>query len=72
MNKYYISFGQIHTHVLDGVQIDKDSLVCIQAENEGVAREKAFKLFGPNWFTSYSNLSVLQYFPRGVVITLDA
>lgn len=45
MNKYYITFDQIHVHSINGKTIDKDCLVELEAETHREAHEKAMKLF---------------------------
>jgi len=66
--KFYISFGQIHVHSVNGKTFDKDSLAEIEAETHGEARDIAFSLFGDKFFTSYTEKSLnLEYFPRGII-----
>ena len=75
MNKksFIITFGQIHTHRIDGKTIDKDCVVQIDAPNEFLAYEKAKTLFGENWSgiekkQEYTD-EVAEFFPRGIVAT---
>lgn len=72
LKDYYISFGQVHTHSVNGITFDKDCLALISAESEQKAREKAFEYFGPMWFTSYdatklTEEEVKRFFPRGII-----
>lgn len=70
-HNFYITFGQSHAHHVNGYTFDKDSVAIIVAETENDARDRAFELFGPKWFTSYSEErwtpETAAYFPRGAV-----
>lgn len=66
--KIYISFGQIHKHIINGIIYNKDCLAEIECETHLKGREIAFKLFGDNFFTSYEDITkIINYFPRGVI-----
>jgi hypothetical protein len=70
MGKFYITFGQVHKHNINGQYFDKDVVCEIQAEDEHKARQIAFEKFGTQWFTSYpesEHMIRLEYFPRGIV-----
>lgn len=70
LKKYYVSFGQIHTHRVNGKTFDCDSLCEIESIDEEAAREIAFDMFGSEFFTTYNEshaLAALQYFPRGII-----
>ncbi len=77
MSKYYFSFGQTHTHKINGVLLHPDVLLEVDAESEGEARERVFASeIGDKFFTSYSEERLKQlgekaeffsYFPEGVV-----
>jgi hypothetical protein len=68
MNKYWISFGQTHTHSVNGKTLDKDCLLEIEAENEEAARNQVIALIGLKWANIYEELEGnLEYFPRGVI-----
>lgn len=76
MSKYYYSFGQSHVHRVDGVTLDKDSIVEIIAPDDDtgmeLARAKMFDTFGRQWSMQYDDASLdLKWFPRGVVLTYD-
>lgn len=70
MEKFLISFGQEHTHSLNGVTIDKDILVEVNAKNHYEASKKAHKLFGNLYCTTYmkntKDENFYEYFPRGI------
>ncbi len=50
MSKVLVSFGQVHRHVINGVVIDKDCLVCME---EGGDRANIFRMFGGKFATTY-------------------
>ncbi len=65
--KYYISFGQIHTHSHNGKTLDKDSIGVIEAPDEESARVQAFEWFGRKWGTIYREKPDMWLFPRGLI-----
>lgn len=73
MKKTYITFGQVHTHSVGGKTLDKDSVAVINHTDEECGRAIAFELFGPEFFTSYTDeqweeaSDILEYFPRGLI-----
>lgn len=71
MSKTYVTFGQIHTHSVNGKTLDKDTIAVINCSNEEQGRTTAFELFGPKFGTSYFdkqwNKDNMKYFPKGYV-----
>jgi len=71
MPKHYVTFGPVHTHRVNGITLDCDSVACYEAEDYSEGREKAYKLFGVKFFTDYHdtafNMENLKYFPRGII-----
>lgn len=66
--KIYISFGQTHTHSINGKTFDKDCLAAIEAPNHDEGRKIAFELFGPKFSFSHEKVDdILHYFPRGII-----
>lgn len=64
MKTSYFTFGQNHTHTLDGVTLDKDCIVRITNENP---REKMFYLFGDKWSFEHDVDDIdARYFNRGI------
>jgi len=65
--KTYITFGQDHTHRVNGVTLDCDCVAVILSGG----RERAFELFGPKFCFSYDedkfDHSDMQYYPRGFI-----
>ena len=66
MKKYYGTFGQIHTHSVDGITFDKDCVVEIEAENYEEARKYMFAVFGQTWCFLYKEKPDMGFFPRGI------
>ena len=72
MSRHYFTFGQCHTHRHGQITLDCDSVVEITAEDEGIARDRMFELFGPKWGFQYTEETLnLEYFPRGIVLRLE-
>lgn len=69
--KTYVTFGQIHTHSINGKTFDKDCVAVIESKNEKTGREKAFELFGQKFSFEYSekefNMDNMYYYPRGLI-----
>lgn len=69
--KTYITFGQVHTHSVNGKKFDKDCVAVIHADSEADARVIAMGAFGIKWCFSYSedqwDESKMEYFPRGYI-----
>ena len=73
MSKHYFTFGQCHTHRHGNLTLDCDSVVEIEARDGYLAREKMFELFGTKWGFQYTEDTYEPaYFPRGVVVRLEA
>lgn len=71
MKNHYVTFGQIHTHSVNGKTLDKDTVAVFKAADATDGREKAFKYFGDKFFTNYHgeqwDEDSLLYFPKGYV-----
>lgn len=71
MPKHYVTFGQQHTHRVNGITLDCDSVACYEAKDYSEGRTKAFELFGTKFFTDYHDtqfpMEDLHYFPRGII-----
>lgn len=70
MKMFYLTFGQVHSHVLPGLGIfNKDCVAVIRATDYATAREKAFTLFSDKWSNMYSveNPPTMEYYPRGLM-----
>lgn len=76
MESYFFTCGQSHIHQLGGGKTwDKDSVLQVNAENEDLAREKVFSLFGPKWAMCYNADEIkksMHYFPKGICAVIQA
>jgi len=67
--KTYVTFGQAHTHSINGRTIDKDCIVVLETESAKAGRDLAFEIFGPKFCFEYPEThwddSKMHYFPRG-------
>ena len=64
--KTYVTFGQDHTHRVNGKTFDKDCVAVVDGN-----REKVFELFGPKFCFEYPeehwDEKKMKYFPRGYI-----
>lgn len=70
MGKYYITFGQIHVHRVNGKTFDCDSLCEIEAETHRQAHDLAMDVFDRkfhNCHTAKKLPEVIHHYPRGVI-----
>lgn len=65
--KFYISFGQVHTHSVNGITFDKDCLAEVEADTYAEAREIAFEVFKGVFHNVYTELPDMKFFPRGTI-----
>ena len=65
--KHYITFGQCHTHSLNGKTFDKDCVAVINGPNEKTCDEWAFKWFGGEFHHHSPELPDMKYYPRGLI-----
>ena len=74
--KTYVTFGQCHRHVINGVVFDKDCVAVIEGGSPGENREKAFEIFGRQFCFEYPEAcwdkSNIKYFPRGYIKIPDS
>lgn len=70
--KTFVTFGQLHIHLIEGVVVDRDTVFVIEGESAEANRATAFKLFGPRfcmetpekyWNENYMN----KYYHKGYV-----
>ena len=70
MKELFISFGQQHTHRVNNVTFDKDSIARIKCKDYADGRKIAFELFGDKFAFDYSKEEIeksLHFFPRGII-----
>jgi hypothetical protein len=69
--KTYITFGQVHEHIIDGKVLDKDCVAVIESDNEQKGRDIAMELFGVHFCFCYSekefDSNIMNFFPRGFI-----
>ena len=70
--KTYVTFGQIHNHLIDGKFFDKDCVAVITSGCKHEGRSKAFELFGTKFCFEYPeehfNLDEkMPLFSRGLI-----
>ena len=70
--KTYITFGQGHTHRVNGHTLDKNTVAVINHTAEESGRDIAFELFDDKFHNEYSEKywdeEKLSYFPKGYVV----
>lgn len=71
MPKHYVTFGQAHTHNINGTTFDKDCVARFWAPDAETGRKTAFELFGPKFCFEYTEAAFpfdsLRYYPRGII-----
>ena len=70
--KTYVTFGQDHTHRVNGQTLDKDCVAVIEHTKIEEGRAIAFDLFGPKFCFEYLeehfDFSAMdKYYPRGFI-----
>ena len=69
--KTYITFGQVHTHSINGITFDKDCVAVIDGPSCHENRERAFQLFGRKFCFEYCDKEFenvdMRHFPRGLI-----
>jgi len=66
MKKFYITFGQIHVHSIEGKTFDKDCVAEIEAKTKNEAHDKAMEIFKEQ-FCFVNDEPHLEYYPRGII-----
>lgn len=73
LQKFFFTCGQAHSHDVDGVTWNKDSVLQVMAVDENAARELVFSRFGPKWSHQYDEATMdFEYFPNGICATICA
>lgn len=69
--KTFITFGQSHTHSINGKTLDKDTIAVIHCRDQKHGRELAFEFFGDKFCFEYPEAQWdeenMKYFPKGYV-----
>ena len=71
MPKTYVTFGQDHTHSVNGKTFDKDCVAVIECNDRNHGRALAFELFDVKFCFEYHEPEFdpksLRFFPRGLL-----
>lgn len=71
MPKHYVTFGQKHTHSINGKTLDKDTVARYDAAFPCEGTEKAFELFDGEFCSEYFDEEWdevnMEHFPKGYV-----
>lgn len=65
--KFYITFGQIHVHSINGKTLDKNCVAEIEADNKSEAREKANNYFNKIYHNLTEEIPDMSFYPRGII-----
>uniref|UniRef100_A0A6H1ZS77 Uncharacterized protein n=1 Tax=viral metagenome TaxID=1070528 RepID=A0A6H1ZS77_9ZZZZ len=69
--KVYVTFGQTHTHSINGKTLDKDCVAVIEAKDYETGRELAFKWFKGIFCSLYSeddfDMDMMKWYPCGFI-----
>ena len=67
----FVTFGQNHTHAVNGKTLDKDCVAVIKSESAEEGRALAFEFFGRQFCMEhpepYWDEESLAYYPRGYI-----
>ena len=70
--KMFVTFGQIHTHSVNGVTLDKNCVAVIECKSHIEGRNKIMDLtkgkFCTTYFEDQWSDNWLEYYPRGFII----
>lgn len=68
MNRTYVTFGQEHTHSVNGKTLDKDCVAVINCVDAKAGRALAIEFFGDKFFSTYSEDKIdMEFYPRGYI-----
>lgn len=70
MSKFYITFGQVHVHSVNGKTFDKNCLAELESETKWEAHKTAMDIFNKMFHQVLSEgelKDALPYYPRGVI-----
>lgn len=69
---HFITFGQSHTHTIQGKNINKDTVVMFKAVDAETGRRRAFELFGDQFCFEYHdqewNPGSITFFSSGYTV----
>lgn len=67
--KYYVSFGQNHTHNYNGMTLDKNCLLELEGIDYESIESYCRSMFGNKWALIYAEVElpkILKFFPDGI------
>lgn len=70
MTRTYVTFGQVHRHIINGTVYDKDCVAVIHCDDSLHGRELAFAYFGREFCFEYPEKywkGNMAHFPRGYI-----
>lgn len=65
--QFFVSFGQVHIHSVNGKTLDKDCIAVIEAADHAAAHDKAFEMFDKKFCFVYDEVPDMEFFPRGLI-----
>lgn len=65
--KWYITFGQIHVHRVNGKTFDADCVAVINGETPEQCDKMAFELFDGKFHEHSNRIPPMEYYPRGLI-----
>ena len=74
MKSFYVTFGQVHVHSVNGKTFDKNCVAEIEAESHEEAHNYAMKTFDKKFHNCHpeSELErVIKYYPRGIIKVIN-
>lgn len=70
-NKTFVTFGQVHKHILADKVFDKDCICIIEStsydEGRKIAEEAFGKVFCTTYFADNWNEDDMKFYPRGYI-----
>jgi hypothetical protein len=64
---FWITLGQIHTHIINGRTVDHNTVLEIEAEDKAEAMRRAYEYFGNRFSIVYTEKPRMEYYPGGIV-----
>lgn len=65
--KWYITFGQVHVHSVNGRTFDKDCVAVINGATPEQCDKMAFEWFRGKFHEHSGQMPPIKYFPRGLI-----
>lgn len=65
--KWFITFGQVHVHSVNGQTFDKDCVAVINGDTVEECDNMAFELFDGKFHGHSARMPDMSYYPRGLI-----